>query len=147
MQVQVRSGAPLVNPRCTRATPEGREHSARIQWLAGIRQSNPQVFAYPMSSLRSFLLPLLLIAALPTVGDARPRENDQAWAKARRGAIMPLPRIEDGIVPGMQRRGATYLGPEFDAGTGTYRLKFMRGGKVTWVDVDARTGRVLGTAE
>ena len=27
----------------------------------------------------------------------------------------------------------------------SYRLKFIRDGKVIWVDVDARTGRVLGT--
>ena len=39
-------------------------------------------------------------------------------------------------------RGSTYLGPEFDGGV--YRLKFMRNGSVIWVDVDARTGAVIG---
>jgi uncharacterized membrane protein YkoI len=37
--------------------------------------------------------------------------------------------------------GADYLGPEFNGET--YRLKFMRGGRVIWVDVDAATGRIL----
>jgi hypothetical protein len=39
--------------------------------------------------------------------------------------------------------GADYLGPEFDGDT--YRLKFLNDkGKVIWVDVDARNGRILG---
>ena len=40
--------------------------------------------------------------------------------------------------------GAQYLGPEFDAGTDVYTLKFLRDGSVIWVDVDGRTGRVVG---
>ena len=46
------------------------------------------------------------------------------------------------ILPRM--RGAEYLGPELDVAEGRYRLKFMRGGDVIWIDVDARTGQVLG---
>jgi hypothetical protein len=41
-------------------------------------------------------------------------------------------------------RGADYLGPELDYESGRYRLKFMRGADVIWVDVDARTGQVIG---
>jgi hypothetical protein len=37
--------------------------------------------------------------------------------------------------------GADYLGPEFHGET--YRLKFVRDGRVIWVDVDAATGRVV----
>ncbi len=37
--------------------------------------------------------------------------------------------------------GADDLGPEFNGRT--YRLKFMCGGRVIWVDVDAATGRIL----
>ena len=40
-------------------------------------------------------------------------------------------------------RGYDYLGPELDAGIGRYRLKFIRGPQVVWVDVDARTGEIL----
>ena len=53
---------------------------------------------------------------------------------------MPLPKIEQRVMPFMG--GADYLGPEFRGDT--YRLKFMRGGRVIWVDVDAATGRILG---
>jgi len=38
--------------------------------------------------------------------------------------------------------GADYLGPEYRGRT--LRMKFMDQGKVIWVDVDPRTGRILG---
>ncbi|WP_294057778.1 PepSY domain-containing protein [Sphingomonas sp.] len=38
---------------------------------------------------------------------------------------------------------ATYLGFLYDPATNIYTLKFLRNGSVIWVDVDARTGRVL----
>lgn len=46
----------------------------------------------------------------------------------------------------MKQRGADYIGAEYDGGMGRYRLKFMRGGSVIWVDVDGRTGAVVGRA-
>ena len=52
---------------------------------------------------------------------------------------MPLPKIERRVMPFMG--GADYLGPEFNGET--YRLKFMRDGRVIWVDVDAATGRIM----
>ena len=36
-----------------------------------------------------------------------------------------------------------YLGPAYDPSAVAYRLKFMRNSRVTFVDIDARTGRVL----
>ena len=49
-------------------------------------------------------------------------------------------QIERRVMPFME--GADYLGPEFRGDK--YRLKFMRDGRVIWVDVDAATGRILG---
>ena len=73
-----------------------------------------------------------------------PRRADQqaAFDQMREGRIRPLREIESNVVPRMS--GADYLGPEFDSGSGTYRLKFMRNGSVIWVDVDGRTGAILG---
>ena len=51
---------------------------------------------------------------------------------------MPLPKIERRVMPFMD--GADYLGPEFNGDT--YRLKFVKNGRVIWVDVDAATGRI-----
>jgi hypothetical protein len=83
--------------------------------------------------------------ALPAAADrgfAHSRDQDEAFAARRAGQIMPLREIEGRIVPRM--RGADYLGPDFDAGSGVYRLKFMRGGQVIFIDVDGRTGQVVG---
>ncbi len=76
----------------------------------------------------------------------RPRDQDMAYKDAQRGKIMPLPRIEQRVRDNPALRGATYLGPEFNQETATYRLKFVRAGRVIWVDVDARDGRVLQTS-
>ena len=39
--------------------------------------------------------------------------------------------------------GAQYLGPEYDPAALAYRLKFLRDGRVIFVDVDARSGQVM----
>jgi len=79
------------------------------------------------------------LTASPALAD-RPRDQDRAFQAFRQGRSMPLPMIERRVMPHMG--GADYLGPEFDGRT--YRLKFMRDGRVIWVDVDAATGRILG---
>ena len=90
------------------------------------------------------ITPFLLAAgaatfAAPAAAD-RPRDQDRAFEAFREGRSMPLPMIERRVIPRMN--GADYLGPEFN-GT-TYRLKFMRAGRVIWIDVDAATGRIVG---
>jgi hypothetical protein len=70
----------------------------------------------------------------------RPRDQDRAFKATQDGRSMPLPQIERRVMPLMG--GADYLGPEFRGET--YRLKFMRDGRVIWVDVDAATGRIIG---
>lgn len=77
--------------------------------------------------------------ASPALAD-RPRDQDRAFEATRHGRSMPLPMIERRVMPFMG--GADYLGPEFRGDT--YRLKFMRDGRVIWVDVDAATGRIIG---
>jgi hypothetical protein len=78
------------------------------------------------------------LIATPALADP-PRDQDKAFEAAREGRSMPLPKIERRVMPFMG--GADYLGPEFDGET--YRLKFMRGGRVIWIDVDAATGRII----
>jgi hypothetical protein len=96
------------------------------------------------------IVPALMLALLGTSAgltgssQAGPREREQetAFRATRDGRIIPLRAIEARIVPAM--RGFAYIGPEFHADTGHYRLKFLRGVRVVWVDVDARTGEVIG---
>jgi uncharacterized membrane protein YkoI len=96
------------------------------------------------------ILSKALIAALGAgvlaggMADARPREREQdaAFKATRDGRFVPLRAIEARIVPAM--RGFTYLGPELDADSGRYRLKFLKGPQLVWIDVDARTGTIIG---
>lgn len=91
--------------------------------------------------VRKFLVAAALAAgmvSIPALADP-PRDTDRAFEAAREGRSMPLPKLERKVMPFMG--GADYLGPELNGGT--YRLKFVQDGKVIWVDVDARTGRIL----
>ncbi len=96
--------------------------------------------------LRSLLITVLVgITAFAPAADASPhrdREQEAALRAVKEGRIMSLRSIESMIVPKM--RGFNYLGPELDASSERYRLKFMQAGQVVWVDVDARTGQVIG---
>ena len=90
-------------------------------------------------------LPLLAagLAACPTPGHAlasqRDREQAGAYRAMQQGRILSLTEIRARIrVP-----GAEYIGVEV-LDRMVYRLKFMRGGDVIWIDVDARTGRIVG---
>jgi uncharacterized membrane protein YkoI len=92
-------------------------------------------------------LPLLAaigLAAVAPSADARPRDKEQATAfrETQEGRFLSLRNIESRILPKM--RGADYLGPELDTSSGRYRLKFMRAGQVIWIDVDARSGDIIG---
>jgi uncharacterized membrane protein YkoI len=91
-----------------------------------------------MSRIVSSALLALALAAPATA--QRRGDQYQAFEARKSGRVLSLREIEDRVLPRM--RGSTYLGPEYDSGV--YRLKFMRNGAVIWVDVDARTGAVLG---
>jgi hypothetical protein len=69
--------------------------------------------------------------------------SEQAMALQRReqGHILPLETI---IARARQIGRGEYLGVEPELSSNIYRVKFMRpDGRVVWVDVDGRTGRVL----
>ena len=78
------------------------------------------------------------VVAGPALADP-PRDAQRAFQATRDGRSMPLPNIERRVMPLMP--GADYLGPEFNGKT--YRLKFMKDGRVIWIDVDAATGQVV----
>ncbi len=93
--------------------------------------------------MRRALLCLPLVVVGLSAADADPRRSpDQYRAReAMREGARPLRDIQQQWQQGM--RGYDYLGSDYDAGSGSYRLKFMRDGSVTWVDVDSRTGREI----
>jgi uncharacterized membrane protein YkoI len=73
--------------------------------------------------------------------DAERGDQASAREQMQAGREMAPRDIERRIVP--QMKGSDYLGFEYDSGASAYRLKFLKEGQVTWVDVDARTGRVM----
>ena len=109
----------------------------------------------PMSLYRTLLLTACALAAAtpalamrPADGvrlawNDRPRDQDRAFRATQEGRAMPLPMIERRVLPRMG--GADYLGPELRGRN--LRMKFMENGKVIWVDVDPRTGRILGKSD
>jgi hypothetical protein len=86
---------------------------------------------------------LALIAATPAAPAFASQGDEAGMARkdVRAGNVLRLRDIERRVLPMMP--GAQYLGPEYDPAAFTYRLKFIREGRVLFVDVDARTGDVL----
>jgi uncharacterized membrane protein YkoI len=86
----------------------------------------------------------LLLAIGPVTITAEAQQHGEQGPMRRQtelGSIHPLPQIERDVLPRMP--GMQYLGPEYDPQAMVYRLKFIRDGRVVYVDVDARTGRVI----
>ncbi len=82
----------------------------------------------------------LLLPALPAMagpGDAQ----GQVRKELRAGNVRSLREIEGRVLPMMP--GMQYLGPEYDAAAMAYRLKFIRQGRVVFVDVDAKSGTII----
>jgi hypothetical protein len=73
-------------------------------------------------------------------------DQDEALRATRDGMVRPLRNIENAIVPAMKARGADYIGAEYIGDEARYRLKFMRGSSVIWIDVDGKSGAVVGKA-
>jgi hypothetical protein len=89
--------------------------------------------------LLALLVPPMLVttAAQAAPGDAQGAARRELHA----GAVRPLREIEQHVLPMMS--GMQYLGPEYDPLAMAYRLKFIRDGRVIFVDVNARTGQII----
>ncbi|WP_379921869.1 hypothetical protein [Erythrobacter sp. R86502] len=90
----------------------------------------------------SGLASLTLAFAPVSAQDQARGDQGEARREAQAGNIMRSGEIEAKILPMM--KGAEYLGFAYDSTARAYRLKFIKDGRVTHVDVDARTGRVIG---
>ena len=88
------------------------------------------------------LLAVAALAAVTLPALAEPGgEQGQVRKEVRAGNVRSLREIEQSVLPTMP--GSQYLGPEYDPAAMAYRLKFIRDGRVTFVDVDARSGEVI----
>ena len=94
--------------------------------------------------MRTFpLVAATLLTAVAGAAEAAPRRDEQVEVRKdmREGAVRPLRDIERRVLRSMP--GMEYLGPEYNPVAMAYRLKFIRDGRVVYVDVDARSGEVL----
>jgi len=85
------------------------------------------------------------LAAVPASAQEQDRgRSDQHSARTemQAGRNLPIRDIERRIIPQM-RETDEYIGFEYDPTAQAYRLKFIRNGRMIWVDVDAQTARVL----
>ncbi|HKR90912.1 hypothetical protein [Novosphingobium sp.] len=98
--------------------------------------------------MKMLLAPLAVLTLVALGAAALPAraENGGEQGEVRRerqaGNILSIRRIEQIVLPRMA--GKQYLGPDYDAAAMAYRLKFIQDGKVYFVDVDARSGRIIG---
>lgn len=81
-------------------------------------------------------------ATVASAQDQSRTDQGTARREMRAGNQLSLREIERRVMP--QMRGHEYLGPSYDSTARAYRLKFIREGRVTYIDVDARTGRIIG---
>ncbi len=91
------------------------------------------------TSVLAALALALLSSSMPV--DARRGEQDDVRQDMRAGKVKSLRELEASVIPRM--RGMQYLGPEYDNSAQVYRLKFIDRDRVIFVDVDARTGKIL----
>ena len=81
-------------------------------------------------------------AVAPAAGLLQRADQMEALRGRREGRWLASKDIEARIVPTMP--GANYLGFDFDPESGIYTLKFLRNGSVIWVEVDGRSGQIIG---
>ena len=93
--------------------------------------------------MKFLIAPLILALTFPAMPVyAGPKdEQGKARKELRAGNVRSLREIEQKVLPMMP--GAQYLGPEYDPAALAYRLKFIREGRVIFIDVDARTGEIM----
>lgn len=98
-------------------------------------------------TLRPAILPLLIGLMLASsiapaqALDPRAQDHDIARNAAERGEIRTLGEIRDRV--GARVRGEL-VGSRLDMHAKRYRLRYLRDGSVVEVDVDAKTGKIIG---
>lgn len=85
-----------------------------------------------------------ILAMTPAALGNQRDEQDAARRAMLEGQTMPFSVIKRRVDAAMG--GATYLGAEFNPASNRYRLKYVKDGKVVWVDADGRTGDITGWA-
>lgn len=94
--------------------------------------------------MRMSLALFLMLVGAPVVAQPGDQQRDSiaAWRALREGRILSIKDIERRVIPTM--KDAQYIGFDFEMPSAIYTLKFLRDGTVIWIDVDGRSGQVIG---
>ncbi|RIV93487.1 hypothetical protein D2V17_00060 [Aurantiacibacter xanthus] len=105
----------------------------------------PRISAFAAASALALAGAVLAVPAAAQPVPSRLQADDQASARAemQAGRNLPIRAIEQRIVPRYERQGFEYLTFEYDGVAAIYRLKFIKDGRLLFVDADPRSGRVL----
>lgn len=111
--------------------------------------TNPRIITNLRLWLVALTAPLALAGiAVPIAGESlaavqsqQHEDQGEARREMRAGNQLSLREIERRVLP--QMKDAEYLGQTYDAASHAYRLKFIKEGRVFYVDVDARTGKII----
>lgn len=95
----------------------------------------------PTLSLIAVGLSLMSAAAPASALDPKVRDHDAAREATKSGEIRSLGEIRSRV--GARVRGEL-IGSDLDMRSKRYKLRYLRDGSVVEVDVDARTGNILG---
>ena len=89
----------------------------------------------------------LLVSSFPVIAAGKQSRDEQGEARKemQAGNVLKLSDIEKKVLP--QMKGMRYLGPAYDPAAMAYRLKFIKDGRVVFVDVDARTGQIINRTQ
>jgi uncharacterized membrane protein YkoI len=85
-----------------------------------------------------------LAIAVPAAAQSRDDQGN-ARKESHEGRQLTSREIEKIVLPKM--KGMDYLTFEYDSVAKVYRLKFIKNGHVVFVDVDARTGKIISRSE
>jgi uncharacterized membrane protein YkoI len=101
-----------------------------------------------MTRLFAALLAGALVASgyssLPAGAQSRD-DQGKARKESNEGRQLTSREIEKIVLP--QMKGFNYLTFEYDGVAKVYRLKFIKDGHVVFVDVDARTGKIISRSK
>ncbi len=105
-------------------------------------------YSSPSSEKRGMIRPALLAVLWLTAALPASAETQRFFAGEEARAAREMKPYRE-IVDGTRRQmgGATLVGTDFDRRSGIYRLRFMRDGEVIDVDVDGRSGQIIGRSD
>ena len=135
-----------MGPRLRGDNEKRKQHPAPPFTTCSMRCAYAMPMMMKWNSLTAALGAALALAVAIPAADAGNRRDEQDAARRAMldGQVMPFSMIKRRVDAAVG--GATYVGSEFNPSSNRYRLKYVKDGKVMWVDADGRTGDIIGMA-